>query len=71
MRLPLPTLMLAGSLLLLLPACQTGSEQGPFQIEEATIAGIQAAILDGRLTSTELVEGYLARIAAYNGPCVD
>ena len=71
MRLPVPTLLLAGSLLLLLPACQTGSEQPPFHIEEATIGGIQAAILDGRLTSTELVEGYLARIAAYNGPCVD
>lgn len=71
MRLPVPTLLLAGSLLLLLPACQTGSEQPPFHIEEATIGGIQAAILDGRLTSAELVEGYLARIAAYNGPCVD
>lgn len=70
MRRPFPTLTLAGSLLLLLPACQTGSEEGPFQIEEATIGGIQAAIMDGRLTSTALVEGYLARIAAYNGPCV-
>jgi Asp-tRNA(Asn)/Glu-tRNA(Gln) amidotransferase A subunit family amidase len=71
MRLPFPTLTLVGSLLLLLPACQSGSEQSPFQIEEATVAGIQTAILGGRLTSTELVEGYLARIAAYNGPCVD
>lgn len=70
MRRPFPTLTLAGSLLLLLPACQTGSEEGPFQMEEATIGGIQAAIMDGRLTSTALVEGYLARIAAYNGPCV-
>ena len=70
MRLPSLTLAFAGSLLLLLPACQTGSEQSPFQIEEATIASIQAAILDGRLTSTQLVERYLARIKAYNGPCV-
>jgi amidase len=41
-----------------------------FQIEEATIADIQAAILAGSLTSTRVVELYLERIRAYNGPCV-
>ncbi|HEV8394234.1 MAG TPA: amidase family protein [Vicinamibacterales bacterium] len=41
-----------------------------FQIEEATIDGIQSAILDGRLTSTQVVEMYLQRIKAYDGPCV-
>jgi Asp-tRNA(Asn)/Glu-tRNA(Gln) amidotransferase A subunit family amidase len=44
---------------------------GPkFQIEEATIDGIQSAILKGELTSTEVVKLYLARIKAYDGPCV-
>ena len=41
-----------------------------FQIEEATIDGIQSAILKGELTSTEVVKRYLARIKAYDGPCV-
>jgi amidase len=42
-----------------------------FQIEEATIEGIQSAILKGDLTSTRVVQLYLARIKAYNGSCVD
>ena len=47
-------------------------ETGPsFQIEEATIGDIQAAILGGDLTSTQVVQAYLARIKAYNGPCVN
>jgi amidase len=41
-----------------------------FQIEEATIDGIQSAILNGQLTSTDVVKFYLARIKAYDGPCV-
>src|SRR6187399_2639120 len=41
-----------------------------FQIEEATIDSIQSAILKGQLTSTEVVKQYLARIKAYDGPCV-
>src|SRR5689334_6683232 len=41
-----------------------------FQIEEATIDGIQSAILKGQLTSTDVVKLYLARIKAYDGPCV-
>ena len=49
---------------------QTGQGAG-FQIEEATIADIQAAILGGDLTSTQVVEAYLTRIKTYNGPCVD
>ena len=45
----------------------------PFQIEEATIAGVHAAMQGGRLTCRALVDGYLARIAAYdkNGPAVN
>ena len=41
-----------------------------FQIEEATIDSIHAAILKGELTSTHVVQMYLARIRAYDGPCV-
>ena len=41
-----------------------------FDVMEATIDGIQKAILAKRLTTTELVHMYLDRIAVYNGPCV-
>jgi amidase len=44
---------------------------GAFRIEEATIGGIHAAMLRRELTATQLVEGYLARIKAYNGACVE
>lgn len=37
-----------------------------FQIEEATIAEIHAAMRQGRLTSRQLVEDYLRRIAQYD-----
>jgi Asp-tRNA(Asn)/Glu-tRNA(Gln) amidotransferase A subunit family amidase len=43
---------------------------GSFQVEEATIAQIEAAIQSGSITSTELVKAYLRRIRAYNGACV-
>ena len=42
-----------------------------FEVEEATIGGIQQAIQSGRLTSVGLVEMYLRRIKAYNGTCVN
>ncbi|AHF90333.1 amidase [Opitutaceae bacterium TAV5] len=42
-----------------------------FHVEEATIADIQQAILAKKLTTTELVHLYLARIKAYNGPGVE
>ncbi|WP_029922642.1 amidase [Nevskia soli] len=41
-----------------------------FHIEEATIAQIQSAILDKRITTEQVVRLYLARIKAYNGTCV-
>ncbi len=49
---------------------QSASE---FQVEEATIAGIQAAFQAGRVTCHELVRQYLDRIAAYDkrGPGVN
>lgn len=42
----------------------------PFQVEEATITDIQAALLNRQITTVELVQKYLARIQAYDGTCV-
>src|SRR4051812_48718161 len=47
----------------------SGDRHG-FRLEEATIAEIQEAILRRQVTTTEIVEGYLERIKAYNGTCV-
>jgi amidase len=41
-----------------------------FRVEEATIAGAHRAFRAKKLTATELVKLYLARIKAYNGVCV-
>jgi len=41
-----------------------------FHVEEATIADIQQAILAHKLTAVQVVQLYLARIKAYNGPSV-
>ncbi len=51
------------------PAAVTAKSE--FHIEEATIAGIQQAILAKQLTTTEVVKLYLARIKAFNGPGVE
>src|SRR5215468_6929738 len=58
------------SFILLTPALAS-AQTAKFQIEEATIEDIQAAILRGELTSTRMVQLYLNRIAAYNGTCVN
>ena len=42
-----------------------------FDVQEATIADIQRALLDKRLTTVALVEQYLRRIKDYNGTCVN
>jgi Asp-tRNA(Asn)/Glu-tRNA(Gln) amidotransferase A subunit family amidase len=42
-----------------------------FDVVEATIGGIQSAILARRITTTELVHLYFDRIKAYNGTCVN
>jgi Asp-tRNA(Asn)/Glu-tRNA(Gln) amidotransferase A subunit family amidase len=55
-------------LLLLVNALSTSAPA--FHIEEATIDGIQSAIMKGQLTSTQVVQLYLNRIKAYDGPCV-
>ena len=62
--------------LALLPACTTPGEveerQPTFQLLEAGVEEIQAAYGAGTLTSVELVQAYLDRIAAYdqNGPAI-
>src|SRR5258708_30202303 len=43
---------------------------GRFEIEEATISDIQDAILERKVTATDVVRMYLERIKAYNGTCV-
>src|SRR5215475_10088337 len=58
------------SFILLTPSL-VSAQTATFQVEEATIETIQAAILRRELTSTELVQLYLNRIKAYNGTCVN
>jgi amidase len=43
----------------------------PFDVQEKTIAEIQQAIIDKRITTQGVVEAYLKRIQAYNGTCVN
>ena len=45
-----------------------GVVAGTFDLVEATIPGIQSAVDDGIIDTRQLVEMYLARIAAYDGP---
>src|SRR5689334_9333802 len=42
-----------------------------FEIQEATIAQIQQAILSKQITTRGVVDAYLKRIQAYNGTCVN
>ena len=63
-------LALAASFVLLAPSL-VSAQTARFQVEEATIEDIQAAILRGELTSTGVVQLYLKRIQAYNGTCVN
>jgi len=58
------------SFILLTPSLATAQTE-KFQIEEATIEDIQAAILRRELTSTGVLRLYLDRIKAYNGTCVN
>jgi Asp-tRNA(Asn)/Glu-tRNA(Gln) amidotransferase A subunit family amidase len=43
----------------------------PFDVQEKTIAQIQQAIITREITTRGVVEAYLRRVQAYNGPCVD
>jgi Asp-tRNA(Asn)/Glu-tRNA(Gln) amidotransferase A subunit family amidase len=46
-----------------------GATPGKFQVEEATIAGIHAAITSGQATCKQVVQAYIDRAKAYNGVC--
>src|ERR1043166_4594868 len=66
------------TLSLAVTACLAGIAQAQpagagrkFQIVEATIADIHKAIKSKQLTTTQLLNMYLARIKAYNGTCVN
>src|ERR1051325_1226716 len=69
-RFPTAALALVG-ILMPPPNRLTNAHLAAFQIEEATIESIQSAILRKEVTSTRVVELYLARIKAYNGACVN
>jgi amidase len=43
------------------------SQEKPFQLEEATIDELHAAIRSGETTVVEIVQQYIARVRAYNG----
>ncbi len=45
------------------------AQPGSFQVEEASIKDIQNAIRSGRTSCQRVVQSYIARAKAYNGPC--
>jgi amidase len=53
-----------------LTAAPAGAQRSTFRLEEATIADVHRAIMARQLTTSQLVNEYLKRIAAYNGTCV-
>ena len=58
--------------LLLALGVSAGHAQRPaFAVHEATIADLQRAIQNRRITTVGVVEQYLRRIKAYNGTCVN
>ena len=66
-------MLAAGAVALALAPRPASAQRGGFAIEEATITGIHAEMLAGRLSARRLVEHYLARIAAYDqrGPALN
>jgi amidase len=59
--------------LLFVPSARSLAQTKPFHLQEATIQDIQDAYKSGRLTSHQLVQLYLDRIAAYDkqGPSIN
>ncbi|MDH3732963.1 MAG: amidase family protein [Gemmatimonadota bacterium] len=53
--------------------CIPASDDSPFEVTEASIAELQEAMSAGQVTSADLVDAYLARIAAYDrdGPALN
>jgi amidase len=61
-----PTLLLAVAAVWVLGACGAPpAAEEPFDVVEATIPEMQQAMEEGRLTSRELVEAHLTRMATY------
>jgi len=60
--------LMAGVTVLAL-APRMASAQGPFRIEEASIASVQSAIKSGETTCQAVVQAYIDRAKAYNGTC--
>ena len=48
------------------PPTQAATSPDLFEVHEQSIPGLEAALADGRVTSRQLVDAYLARIAAYD-----
>src|SRR5689334_21651910 len=65
--------LLAGLDLLAFSHGSSAAEPTDFNLMEATIADVHAAMRDGKLTARRLVEMYLARIVAYykKGPALN
>ena len=63
--------LFTGALILIL--ANVALSQEPFEVWEATIPELQSAMEDGRVTSVQLVDAYLARIEAYDqkGPALN
>lgn len=74
---PVSAVLIRPLLLLALAAPAAAQNRAPpppaFEIVEATIPELQAAMAAGRVTAAGLVDAYLARIAAYDtaGPALD
>ena len=60
------TLLLCCAMLPRSVGAQDGRGAGSFEVHEATVAELQGALAEKRVTSAQLVEAYLARIAAYD-----
>src|SRR5262245_54632488 len=61
-------LLLAGAWLL---ASGLTAQPKPFQLEEATIASVHAAMKAKQLTCRQLVDAYLDRIAKFDKPAIN
>ena len=64
-RAPRAVSLLAVALLLPFLASCASSDAQPFDVVEATITEMQQAMAEGRITSRELIEAHLLRIALY------
>lgn len=62
---PLPSRSLVVVFAVALGACAAPPASEPFDVVEATIPEMQAAMEEGRVTARDLVEAHLARIAMY------